>query len=161
MDYRKGVRIFCVLVLILLSVAAILAAVSGWQRQQEKLRQHIAENGQQEAPTEGEPDETEALGSTAHAKDVQPQAFAGEDPQVLSENEDKFQKTASVVEPYRFELREQNGYLEVYRYHTDQLFLQTGISCDILSKDQKQELAQGKFFQNEQELYGYLESCTS
>lgn len=62
---------------------------------------------------------------------------------------------------YRFELRAVNGYLDVYHYGTGQLFLHTGIPCSVLTAAQCQELNDGKYFLNEQELYGYLESCTS
>ena len=62
---------------------------------------------------------------------------------------------------YQFELKENNGYLDVYYYHTQTLFLHTGIPYSTLTMEQKQELMDGKYFLDEQALYGYLESCTS
>ena len=62
---------------------------------------------------------------------------------------------------YRFELKAKDGYLDVYHYHTDNLFFHTGIPYSALTVDQRQELEHGIYFVNEQEMYGYLESCTS
>lgn len=62
---------------------------------------------------------------------------------------------------YRFELKVRNGCLDVYHYHTENLFFHTGIPYHAMSLRQRQELEKGKYFVNEQELYGYLESCTS
>lgn len=62
---------------------------------------------------------------------------------------------------FRFELKVKNGYLDVYHFHTENLFFHTGIPYHAMSQRQRQELENGKYFVNEQELYGYLESCTS
>ena len=53
-----------------------------------------------------------------------------------------------------------DGYLDVYHYHTENLFFHTGVPYSDMTLKQRQELENGKYFINEQELYGYLESCT-
>ena len=61
----------------------------------------------------------------------------------------------------QFYIKEEDGRLVVYEAKTQDLFAQTGIETDILPADIQDKLKTGIFFQNESELYNFLESYSS
>ena len=159
MNYKKSMRIFW-LSLCLLLAAGTFIIVSVQYRSQKKI-------------IEGSYDHKEGTGPSIHMSQSE----------TTAQEESKEKATSSAVQPYtqkeqtsvnsgipqtnqntveyRFELKVKNGYLDVYHFHTENLFFFFFLPYSAMTVNQRQELENGKYFVNEQELYGYLESCTS
>ena len=154
MNHKKSMRIFWLsLSLLLISGVIIIAAV--------QIRTHKKAGGEQ--------DDT-ARQTTTAAEGSQPFAGSASIPSVTGNQtpeetggmqDQSLQQTNGGAAAYMYEIRIRNGYLEVYYYHTKRLFLYTGIPYQMLTTKQRLDLQRGKYFKDEQELYGYLESCTS
>lgn len=158
MNHKKSMRIFWLsLCLLLISGALIIAVV---QYKSHKNEKNGSRNGQEDMEPafrtrEAQPD-MDSNTDDAAAAFAQPHAQSRESAvraQITTVGEDAAQ--------YRFELKVLNGYLDVFHYHTDNLFFHTGIPYSAMTAEQRKELEEGKYFTDEQELYGYLESCTS
>ncbi len=159
MNHKKSMRIFWLSLFLLVAAGTAIIAVVQYQSHRKEISKAYGEqenSGQaaSAAQPETEPD-TVRQGTMASAVPH---------PNVQRENtaaEPKTQPVNGNAVEYRFELKVVNGYLDVYHYHTDNLFFHTGIPYSETTAQQRQELENGKYFINEQELYGYLESCTS
>ena len=158
MNHKKSMRIFWLsLCLLLVSGTVIIAVVQYRSHKREaEADDQVQENMDQGLQTEPSL-ETDTLND----------GLAKDEDQAADTSREKTQ-TDVLTQPasgntvrYQFELKENNGYLDVYYYHTQTLFLHTGIPYSTLTMEQKQELMDGKYFLDEQALYGYLESCTS
>lgn len=160
MNYKKSMRIFWLsLCLLLISGTAIIAAVHFHADKKTEDRQDFPQkNADAPAHLETKADAETDIDASADAVQSQTQTTAGQTDQPVQES---VRQTNGRTVNYLYELKVKNGYLEVYYYHTEQLFLHTGILYHVLTAEQKLDLQKGKYFQNEQDLYGYLESCTS
>lgn len=153
MNDKKSMRIFWLTLCLLLAAGTVIIAAV-WYRSHKNGTGHASARQQAEQPaadSSGTDDTQDAAVSFA----VQPQIR-----KVQPSGEKQPAAGTDTVE-YRFELKVKDGYLDVYHYHTENLFFHTGVPYSAMSVRQRQELEQGKYFVNEQELYGYLESCTS
>lgn len=151
MYHKKSMRIFWLsLCLLLVSGVAIIAVV--------QINFHKKEEQRQKGAIQNEDTQMDARQET---KPVQAEnsPVARSDKQTTAERQ--AQPVGGSLSEYVYELKVVGGYLEVYYYHTKQLFFHTGIPERALTDTQRQNLKQGKYFKDEQELYGYLESCTS
>lgn len=154
MNDKKSMRIFWLTLCLLLAAGTVIIAAV-WYRSHKNRIGNTSGHQQAEQPAadgSGTDDAKDAAVSFAvqpQIRNVQPSA--GTQPSAADPD---------AVE-YRFELKIRDGYLDVYHYHTENLFFHTGVPYSAMSVRQRQELEQGKYFINEQELYGYLESCTS
>ncbi|MDE6889578.1 MAG: hypothetical protein K2P45_13235 [Eubacterium sp.] len=156
MNYKKSMRIFWISLGLLLAVGTVIIAAAQYRSQhfraegsykkEEPVRQAVR-------PAQTQPDEPRESEDAAAS-------FAAQTQQV-QRSEGSGQKPDEHTVEYRFELKVKNGYLDVYHYHTENLFFHTGVPYSDMTLKQRQELENGKYFINEQELYGYLESCTS
>lgn len=155
MHHKKSMRIFWLsLSLLLVSGVAIIAVVqiNSHKKAAEKQQEAIHdENASMEAEQDVQP---EGVGTEAGRTAVGSSSKA-------PANERQAQPVGRNLPEYAYELKADNGYLEVYYYHTKRLFFHTGIPEHALTSTQREELSKGKYFKDEQELYGYLESCTS
>lgn len=149
MHHKKSMRIFWLsLCLLLVSGAAIIAVVQiNSHKKEEEKRQGVVE-----------PEDTAVDISQDTEPEEEPSAAANGGQAVT---ERQAQPVGGNLSEYTYELKVVGGYLEVYYYHTNQLFFHTGIPERALTQMQREKLSKGKYFKNEQELYGYLESCTS
>lgn len=158
MNHKKSMRIFWIsLCLLLVSGTVIIAVV---QYQSHKNEKKDSGKGQEEMEPafrtrEPQPD-TDANVDDADAASVTPHTERN-DAAVSAQIHPADESTVQ----YRFELKISGGYLDVFHYGTDNLFFHTGIPYRSMTLEQRQELEKGKYFADEQELYGYLESCTS
>ncbi|MCI9123032.1 MAG: hypothetical protein HFH35_02970 [Eubacterium sp.] len=157
MNDKKSMRIFWIsLCLLVVSAALIIVAVQYRGRRVPleggKKSDQINPAGEPHIQTDSNTGAADVSDNASLAKNQNDRA-ADSGPPVRA--------AAGQAQPYQFELREKDGYLDVYHYHTQQLYFHTGIPCQTLSAIQRQAVNQGKYFQNEEELYGYLESCTS
>ena len=157
MNHKKSMRIFWLsLCLLLISGAVIIAVV---QYKSYKNEEKDAVNGQED------------MEPAFRTRDVQPAQDSPSDDASAAfaaphtESDTGVRATITTVgehtPQYRFEIEVRNGYLDVFHYHTDNLFFHTGIPYHALTQDQRSEIEDGRYFMDEQELYGYLESCTS
>ena len=158
MNHKKRMRIFWLsLCLLLVSGTVIIAVVQYRSHKREaEADDQVQENMDQGLQTEPSL-ETDTL-NDGLAKD---QDQAADPSREKTQTDVPTQPASGNTVRYQFELKENNGYLDVYYYHTQTLFLHTGIPYSTLTMEQKQELMDGKYFLDEQALYGYLESCTS
>lgn len=156
MNHNKSMRIFLISLMILVVSGVIIIAVVG-ARAQKREKQQEQEQAYQKKELQNTPSEQEPEKKLAPIKQNASDDQAG----TGQSSGQKLQQTDSAIPAYQYELRAVEGYLAVYKYHTDQLFMHTGIPCSALTDRQKQDLESGKYFVSEQELYGYLESCTS
>lgn len=147
MNHKKSMRIFWLsLCLLLVSGALIIAAVQFHaHKKAEKEQDAVQENVKAQTDAVNKP--TTIVEARPNETDTITDAFV--------------QQTNGEAAIYLYELKIRNGYVEVYYYHTERLFLYTGIPYHMLTMEQRLDLQKGKYFQNEQDLYGYLESCTS
>lgn len=62
---------------------------------------------------------------------------------------------------YQFYIKDDGGRLAVYEVNTQKIYAQTGIETSSLSEEMQEKLSTGIYFQNEEELYNFLESYSS
>lgn len=146
MHRKRSMRIFWIsLSLLLLCGAIIMACV--WVN---------TDKGQAQANVPNTSAQRQSVPSKAESSDYQAMQE-----NTVTDAQPASQPASGTVQPYQFEIRIAAGYLDVYYYQTDTLYLHTGIPCEMLDVSDQAQLEQGKYFKDEQELYGYLESCTS
>ena len=58
-------------------------------------------------------------------------------------------------------IKEKDGRLVVYLSKTQEIYMETSIESETLPDDVKEKLEIGIFFENEEDLYGFLESYSS
>ncbi len=158
MNYKKSMRIFWISLGLLLAAGTVIIAAAqyrsrhfraeGSYKKEEPVRQAVH-------PAQTQPDEPRESEDAAASFAAQTQLHQ------VQRSEGTGQKPDEHTVEYRFELKVKDGYLDVYHYHTENLFFHTGVPYSDMTLKQRQELENGKYFINEQELYGYLESCTS
>lgn len=72
---------------------------------------------------------------------------------------------SSLKEPdwsdYEFLLVNDNNYVTVYRLPEKELYEYTDVIMDVLPAELQEEVQQGKYLKNEEELYNFLENYTS
>ena len=155
MNHKKSMHIFWLSLSLLLAAGVIvLVAAQFYTHKKEEARQEALQEKNSIANAEN----TKATANTVYNTTV-PAGLNSKDTRNITEQ--PVQQTNGDAADYLYELKIQNGYLEVYYYHTQRLFLNTGIPDHMLTAVQKQELQKGKYFKDEKELYGYLESCSS
>lgn len=64
-------------------------------------------------------------------------------------------------ESYQFVLVDNNDYVTVYSLPENVIYEYTDVIMDILPIELQEEIRQGKFLKNEEELYNFLENYTS
>lgn len=64
-------------------------------------------------------------------------------------------------ETYQFVLVDNNDYVTVYSLPENVVYEYTDVIMDILPIELQEEIRQGKFLKNEEELYNFLENYTS
>ncbi len=62
---------------------------------------------------------------------------------------------------YEFMLRNHNGYVAVYQLPEHELYEYTDVIMEILPTELQEEIHDGKYLRNEEELYNFLENYTS
>jgi len=157
MSHNKSMRIFLISLCILVVSGVLIIAVVGARAHKKELQQHsVVPEGAVERTRTGQGQNARVQENSSRNTETKTDSDSA-----IEAAPQEIQQTGSTIPPYRYELREENGFLEVYEYKTDRLFMHTGISSGVLSEDQLEELHAGKYFADEKELYGYLESCTS
>jgi len=156
MSHKKSMRVFWLSLCLLVTAGVLIIAAA-----QYRLHQAEREGVRQK---DGQPARAAQRGTQADDEKEDTAVPVAEQPPVQRENtaaDTQTQPVSGTTAEYRFELKVIDGYLDVYHFHTDNLFFHTGIPYSETTLEQRQELEAGKYFVNEQELYGYLESCTS
>lgn len=157
MNHKKSMRIFWIsLCLLVVSGALIIAVVQYRSHKKEMQRSFREQQNDVQAKQQAQPQAEAGDGEHASSSVLNPQVK-----QEDTHTDTQVQPVSGNTAEYRFELKVKDGYLDVYHYHTDNLFFHTGIPYSAMTVKQRQELEQGIYFINEQEMYGYLESCTS
>jgi len=62
---------------------------------------------------------------------------------------------------YYFYAKEENGHILIYDIKTQTLYMETGIETNALPEHIQVELKSGIYFENEEQLYSFLESYSS
>lgn len=78
-----------------------------------------------------------------------------------AERESYFTESLKVMEPYEYVLLAEDGYVAVYYTDRKTLYAVTDIRLEALPQDLQEEIHQGKFIGNEEQLYNFLENYTS
>lgn len=65
------------------------------------------------------------------------------------------------TEAYEFLLVDNDGYVAVYALPENEIYEYTDVILDVLPEELKEEVRQGKYLKNEEELYNFLENYTS
>lgn len=161
MNHKRSMRIFLLSFwLLLISGAVIIAVVYVKSHKNGTNQDAVADRAAK--PQESMQLEQKDMQTTEPVSGQQPEQNLDRNTDIQdTEADTALQQTNGRAAAYQYEMRVKNGYLEIYYYHTDELFMHTGIPFQSLTLAQKQELRSGKYFLNEEELYGYLESCTS
>ncbi len=159
MNYKKSMRIFWFSLCLLLAAGMFIIA-SVQYRSQKKLIEGAYDHKERTGPSGrmSQPETTTGEDSREKAASFAVQPYTQKEQTSVDSG---IPQTGQNTVEYRFELKVKNGYLDVYHFHTENLFFHTGIPYSAMTVNQRQELENGKYFVNEQELYGYLESCTS
>ena len=79
---------------------------------------------------------------------------AEESPAGTEEEED-------VPEGYEYILHDYNGYVAVYKLPENEIYEYTDVIMEILPAKLQEEIHDGKYLRNEEELYNFLENYTS
>lgn len=64
-------------------------------------------------------------------------------------------------EDYSYVLRAHDGYVAVYELPKDEIYEYTDVIMEILPAALQEEIQEGKYLKNEEELYNFLENYTS
>lgn len=62
---------------------------------------------------------------------------------------------------YEYILRNHDSYVTVYQLPEDEVYEYTDVILDVLPEELQEEIRQGKYLRNEEELYNFLENYTS
>ena len=62
---------------------------------------------------------------------------------------------------YPYYIKEADGRLVVYQSKTQEIYMETSVESDTLPEELKEKLKAGIFFENEEDLYDFLESYSS
>lgn len=62
---------------------------------------------------------------------------------------------------YEYILRNHDEYVTVYRLPEDEIYEYTDVILDVLPAELQEEIRQGKYLRNDEELYNFLENYTS
>ena len=131
---------------ILLAAAVILAVfIFGyWYLGKDRGTPPEDQNGTElveSLPSESEPSQT-ASGQGAQEE----AADGGEEP---------------LTEDYRFLLVNNNNYVAVYQLPENEIYEYTDVILDVLPAELQEEIREGKYLRDEEELYNFLENYTS
>lgn len=131
---------------ILLAAAVILAVfIFGyWYLGKDRGTPPEEQNGTElveSLPSESEPSRT-ASGQGAQEE----AADGGEEP---------------LTEDYRFLLVNNNNYVAVYQLPENEIYEYTDVILDVLPAELQEEIREGKYLRDEEELYNFLENYTS
>lgn len=131
---------------ILLAAAVILAVfIFGyWYLGKDRRTPPEEQNGTElveSLPSESEPSQTASgQGAQEEATD------GGEEP---------------LTEDYRFLLVNNNNYVAVYQLPENEIYEYTDVILDVLPAELQEEIREGKYLRDEEELYNFLENYTS
>lgn len=75
------------------------------------------------------------------------------------QNTEPTQNTSGGV--YQFLLVNDNNYVAVYSLPENEIYEYTDVILDVLPAELQEEIRQGKYLRNEEELYNFLENYTS
>ncbi|MCI8894240.1 MAG: hypothetical protein HFI42_05460 [Lachnospiraceae bacterium] len=89
----------------------------------------------------------------------EPQPQAAE--QILAEDENEIMESGTVVLPYEYILKEEDGFVAVYYADGETLYDNTAIVVEQLPGRLQAEIRAGKQISNETELYNFLENYSS
>lgn len=89
-----------------------------------------------------------------------PDQVSQEEEEVFPFPEEAPQETAGAPE-YEYLLRNYNGYVAVYQLPENEIYEYTDVIMDILPLGLQEEIHNGKYLKNEEELYNFLENYTS
>ena len=65
------------------------------------------------------------------------------------------------IEAYQFVLVNNDNYVTVYQLPENEIYEYTDVIMDVLPAELQEEIRQGKYLRNEEELYNFLESYSS
>ncbi len=65
------------------------------------------------------------------------------------------------IEAYQFVLVNNDNYVTVYQLPENEIYEYTDVIMDVLPAELQEEIRQGKYLRNEEELYNFLENYTS
>lgn len=71
------------------------------------------------------------------------------------------EETETVPEGYEYMLRNYNGYVAVYELPSEEIYEYTDVILEILPAKLQEEIQEGKYLKNDEELYNFLENYTS
>lgn len=74
---------------------------------------------------------------------------------------DREEESENTDEKYQYKLVNDNNYISVYLVPEYELFEYTDIIMDVLPVEIQEEIRNGKYLKNEEELYNFLENYTS
>ncbi|HBN57294.1 MAG TPA: hypothetical protein DD414_11005 [Lachnospiraceae bacterium] len=77
------------------------------------------------------------------------------------EPETEEQKETAETDGYEFVLVNHDEYVTVYRLPENEVYEYTDVILDVLPLGLQEEIRQGKYLKNEEELYNFLENYTS
>lgn len=71
------------------------------------------------------------------------------------------EEEAPAAEEYEYLLRNHDGYVAVYQLPENEIYEYTDVIMEILPARLQEEIHDGKYLRNEEELYNFLENYTS
>ena len=83
---------------------------------------------------------------------------------ITTENNISKEQSITISQSYitcPYYIKEEDGRLVVYLSKTKEIYMETGIGIDTLPSNLKEKLETGIFFENEADLYDFLESYSS
>ena len=83
---------------------------------------------------------------------------------ITTENEITNEQSTTISQPYisyPYYIKAMDGRLVVYMSKNHEIFMETSIESNMLPEELKEQLKVGIFFENEEDLYGFLESYSS
>ena len=99
--------------------------------------------------------------STDSGTKVPPEEQQGTELVELPEQKTEDEPAQEEPPSYEFVLRDYHNYVTVYTLPEDTVYEYTDVILDVLPEDIRAEIRQGKYLQNEEELYNFLENYTS
>lgn len=100
-------------------------------------------------------------GGYYYMQQQKPQPNPGQAEQILAAEEKETIESGTMILPYEYVLKEEDGFVVVYYADGETLYDNTAIVVELLPWRLQQEIRGGKQVSNETELYNFLENYSS
>lgn len=155
-EIKRKLNYFLIVLLVILAVLWVGTIRNGKYSVRVPL-DAAEEPGREDAPAENEAAQTAEDVPAEQQDELTAQADAIMHPYSDTDMEDETGDATSTS----YILKNVDGYIQVYISETEELFMETTIAYELLPKQVQEQIDEGKYFDSEEALFGFLENYSS